>query len=343
MKFLFQMLTVAFACSAAASSQSLEDVFEIPFTGSAPAVDGCESTGEWKRSFRVNGAGTPVDQRRSEIAFAWDRSHLYVLAKSETAPRNMLCTSADSAPGSKALVHDDSVELWFDPPKSRRTADGSKRLGFFQMIVSHNGNSFGRHHNPGYGLPARDWNLDSVKKAWRVTNDVWTLEMAIPANAFGLAEYAEGDFPVLAVRNFRLGGGVQSPFLRPDGEYTEPQRYRKIRLAGRGRARTVDRRPAGLKPFVWNTPETSIVAEGGTRVGGASCGVQAGLKIPVPGAIVLHTKTSGPMKKKGWRRYFSTRYQQNGGYFGFQEDTNNGRCMMFFTDCFAETAESQSA
>ena len=64
MKFLFQMLTVAFVCSAAASSQSPEDVFEIPFTCSAPAVDGCESTGEWKRSFRVNGAGTPVAQRR---------------------------------------------------------------------------------------------------------------------------------------------------------------------------------------------------------------------------------------------------------------------------------------
>ena len=160
-----------------------EPALDIPLAAKAPTVDGVAAAGEWDSAFRVVGAGKPVDARRAEIAFSWDAGHLYVMAKSETAPRNRLVVGPESKPGSKKLVADDSVELWFDPPKELRNADETKRFGTFQMIVSHNGNVYGCHQSPGYGLQARDWKFDGLLKASAVTNDTWTLELAIPAKA----------------------------------------------------------------------------------------------------------------------------------------------------------------
>ena len=169
----------AMGISFLAAAQSVD----IPFAMTSPVIDGVAAVGEWDAALRIVGAGKPVDARRAEIAFSWDAGHLYVMAKSETAPRNRLVVGPESKPGSKKLVADDSVELWFDPPKELRNADETKRLGKFQMIVSHNGNAYGCHHDPGYGLPARDWNIKEVRKAWSVTNDTWTLELAVPAKA----------------------------------------------------------------------------------------------------------------------------------------------------------------
>ena len=300
---------------------------DISYADKALVIDGVAAAGEWDAALRIVGAGNPVDARHAEIAFSWDAECLYVMAKSETAPRNRLATTAESKPGSQHLVMDDSIELWFDPPKELRNADETKRLGKFQMIVSHNGNAYGCHHDPGYGLPARDWNIKEVRKAWSVTNDTWTLELAIPAKAFGLAKFAPMELPFLAVRNFRMQSGGQAPFLQPGGGFMDSANYPKMRLSRDAKGRTVDRRPAGLEPFVWNTPEACIVAEGGVN------GCKKGVKIPVPGSIVMRTKTTKKMEKKGWRRYFSTEFRGT-GYLGFQEDTGNGRTMLFFAHNF---------
>ncbi len=313
-----------------------ETTYGIPFSPTAPNVDGVAEAGEWDATLRIVGAGSPVDARYAEISFAWDEEHLYVMTKGETAPRNRLATCADSRDGSQRIVMDDSVELWFDPPKALRNADETKRLGIFQMIVSHNGNAYGCHHDPGYGLPARDWNLKAVSKAWSITNDVWTLEMAIPAKAFGLASFKPMELPLLAVRNFRMQGGWQAPFLQPGGGFMDAAHYPKMRLAGGAQSPAaadarervapvvIDRRPASQTPFAWNTPEACIVAEGGEA---------RDVKIPIPGSIVMRAKTAGGMEKKGWRRYFATQYRPS-GYLGFQEDTNNGRTMLFFAHGF---------
>ena len=305
--------------------------YSIPFAVKAPVVDGVESPSEWDEAFRVVGAGKPVDARRAEIAFAWDAGWLYVMAKSETAPRNRLVTTAESKPGSQRIVMDDSVELWFDPPKELRSADETKRFGTFQMIVSHNGNVYGCHQSPGYGLQARDWKLDAMKKATAVTNDTWTLELAIPASAFGLKAFAPMTLPLLAVRNFRIQSGVQAPFLPPGGGFMDSAHYPKMQLSRSDREQTVDRRPAGLAPFEWKTPEACIVADLSTT--GVARGTVKGVKLPVPGSMVIRSKTSSKMEKKGWRRYFSTGFR-NTGYLGFQEDTGNGRTMLFFAHHF---------
>ena len=322
----------AMGISFLAAAQSVD----IPFAMTSPVIDGVAAVGEWDAALRIVGAGKPVDARHAEIAFSWDAECLYVMAKSVTAPRNRLATTAESKPGSQHLVMDDSIELWFDPPKELRNADETKRLGKFQMIVSHNGNAYGCHHDPGYGLPARDWNIKEVRKAWSVTNDTWTLELAVPAKAFGLAKFEQMELSMLAVRNFMMQGCLQAPFLQPGGGFMDSANYPKMLLSRDAKGRTVDRRPAGLAPFVWNTPEACIVAEGGVSDGDgavATHGCQKGVKVPVPGAIVMHTKTTKKMEKKGWRRYFSTEFRGT-GYLGFQEDTGNGRTMLFFAHNF---------
>ncbi len=331
MKNLCCALVIVGALSVSVVCEAGCEPLEIPFAAKAPVIDGMAATGEWNEALHIVGAGKPVDARRAEIAFSWDAECLYVMAKSETAPRNHLATNADSRDGSQWLVMDDSIELWFDPPKKLRNADETKRFGKFQMIVSHNGNAYGCHHDPGYGLPARDWKLDAMAKACTVTNDTWTLELAIPAKAFGLAKFTPMELPLLAVRNFRVQSGVQAPFLPPGGGFMDSENYPKMRLVNDAKGRPIDRRPAGLEPFAWNTPEACIVAD---REGtGQTFGTMKGVMIPVPGAIVMRTKTTKKMEKKGWRRYFATGFKPS-GYIGFQEDTVNGRAMLFFAHHF---------
>ena len=319
------------ALSAVSAFASAHGQYEVPFAAKAPVVDGVASPGEWDAALRIIGAGKPVDARRAEIAFAWDAGWLYVMAKSETAPRNRLVTTAESRPGSQRIVMDDSVELWFDPPKELRSADETKRFGTFQIIVSHNGNVYGCHQSPGYGLQARDWKLDAMKKASVATNDIWTLELAIPAKAFGLARFEPMELPLLAVRNFRIQRGVQAPFLPPGGGFMDSAHYPKMRLSRGAKGSTLDRRSVDLPPFEWKTPEACIVADlAGT---GVAHGAVKGVKLPVPGSMVIRSKATSKMEKKGWRRYFSTGFR-NTGYLGFQEDTVNGRTMLFFAHHF---------
>lgn len=322
------LAAVAFISAAVSSVFGEPALYDVPFAVRAPVIDGVASAGEWDGALRIIGAGKPVDARYAEIAFAWDAENLYVCARSETAPRGRLATSAGSLPGTSRIVMDDSVELWFDPPKELRNADETKRFGYFQMIVNHKGDVYGCHHSPGYGLPARDWKLDSIKRKWAITNDVWTLEMAIPAKAFGLKAFEPLTMPLLSVRNFRLQNGRQAPFLQPGGGFMDAANYPKMHLARSATGRTIDRREKGAAPFVWATPEANIAAEGGGKAG-----VVKGVVIPVPGAIVMRTKTNGKLPPKKWRRYFSSAFRSS-GYLGFQEDTMNGRAMIFFAHHF---------
>ena len=306
--------------------------YEVPLAVKAPVIDGVEAMGEWDGALRIVGAGIPVDARHAEISLMWNSGHLYIKTKSESAPRNRLTTSTASFPGTAKIVMDDSVEFWFNPPKEVRTDDETKRFGFFQMIVNHKGDVYGRHHDPGYGLPARDWKLDAMVKDWTVSNDTWTLELAIPAQVFGIKTFVPMEISTLLVRNFRTQKPLQAPFIQPGGGFMDVENYPKMRLSREKTGQLVDRRPEDLAPFEWNTPEARIVADLETT--GIANGKISGVKIPFPGAILLRTKTAGEMADKGYRRYFSTDYRSS-GYFGFQEDMANGRTMLFFAHGFS--------
>ena len=159
------------------------------------------------------------------------------------------------------------------------------------MIVNHKGDVYGCHHDPGYGLSARDWKLDAMVRARTVSNDTWTLELAIPAAAFGVKSFAPMEMPALLVRNFRTQEARQAPFLETGGGFMDAAHYPRMYLSCEASGKTVDRRPDNLAPFKWNTPEACIVADFLTS--GISKGKVNGVKIPFPGAILLHTKTSG--------------------------------------------------
>ena len=324
-------LFVAVVFGIALSLSAMGETFAVPVASGAPKIDGVATAGEWDGALRIVGAGTPVDARRAEISLMWDTGFLYIKTESETAPRNRIATSAASLPGTAKIVMDDSVELWLDLPKDVRNADETKRFGFFQMIVNHKGDVYGCHHDPGYGLPARDWKLDAMAKAWTVANDVWTLELAIPAKAFGVKAFVPMEISALMVRNFRTQKSRQAPFLQPGGGFMDVGNYPKLRLSRDDAGKTVDRRPEGLAPFEWNTPEARIVA--GSETVAVAKGKVKGVKIPFHGAILMRTKAFGKMEGKGYRRYFSTEFSSS-GYLGFQEDTGNGRTMLFFAHNF---------
>ena len=195
-------------CTLAAGAAMLTGAAEytMPETQTAPVIDGKIKEEEWKNALKIGGAGNPVDPRKSEVFLTWDTANMYLAVRSETPPRGRLVTTPEAI----NIVMDDSVEFWFDPPKASRTVEQAK-FGEFQLIASHTGALFQKHHNPGYGLPARKW-LADIKAANSIHNGIWEIEIAIPAKAFGFEKLSESDWKLLPVRNFRTEPARQAPF-----------------------------------------------------------------------------------------------------------------------------------
>ena len=171
--------------------------FTVPQTSKAPVIDGKISQGEWKDALVISGTGGTVDHRKAELFLAWDENNLYAAVRVETPPRGKLVRNAGNHP-----VMDDSVEFWFDPPKSARTIEQGK-FGEFQMIISNGGRMTIDHHNPGYGLPVRKWVTHEMKVVNRIANDQWVCEFSIPAKAFGMNKLGNLDWKILSCVNFR--------------------------------------------------------------------------------------------------------------------------------------------
>ena len=304
--------------------------FEVPQAAVAPVADGTIGADEWAGALRLVGAGRPVDARRAELLMKWDAGNLYLAMRSVTAP----CGKLNFTPGGQPAMND-SIELWLDPPKAKRMVE-QKKFGYFQLITSWTGEPYLCHHDPGYGLPATKWKADGLKVASEIHGDEWHIELVIPAADLGLKTLAGVELPLLAVRNFRIGGGGQKPFGPGPAGFMDAGSYARFRMVASKSGKTYDwyseQKPA---PFEWKTPEAAIVASGKDLVFSAGgCQTVKGTKIPVPGTILLKAKTDKPLAK-GWRRYFSSKYRSS-GYFGFQEDANNGRTMLFFAHGFKD-------
>ena len=182
------------------------DSYVIPKAAQPVRVDGVIEEAEWRRSLLLSGAGMPIDQRSCQVRFAWNEEYLYVSFRSALPPGNRLVLNG------KAVIFDDGVELWFVPPKSLRTAEQYK-FGEFQILVNPKGKVYSRHHNPGYGLSAREWNANA-----RIGNSIrdgfWEIEIAIPAASFGMRKLSESDWKILAVRNYRTVPDRQASFMQ---------------------------------------------------------------------------------------------------------------------------------
>ncbi len=196
--------------------------YVVPQTAQKPVIDGrIDATGEWSNALVISGAGGEIDQRKSQVYFSWDPDWLYVGMKSETPPYGKLVVSGN------AVIHDDGIELWFAPPAELRTSEQYK-FGEFQLIANSKGEIYAKHHNPGYGLSTRDWKAD-IRIESRVENDLWDIEIAIPAKAFGLEKITSSDWKMLAVRNFRTQPSVQKPFT-PVVSFADASQYAVFKL-----------------------------------------------------------------------------------------------------------------
>lgn len=197
--------------------------FIVPQTAKAPAIDGKLSAGEWKNALVISGTGATLDHRKAELFLTWDANYLYGAVRVETPPRGKLVQNAGTNP-----VSDDSVEFWFDPPKSARVHEQWK-FGEFQVIISNAGRMLLQHHNPGYGLPVRNWVTGDMKVVNKVENEKWVCEFAFPAKAFGMDQFGELDWKILSCVNFRSAPGRQVPFM-PVASFMDSKSYPTFKL-----------------------------------------------------------------------------------------------------------------
>lgn len=310
---LFAPLAVAFF---AASAQAAEpaDVFVVPRTVAKPVVDGVIREGEYRQAATFRGAANyrrppssrppAIDPRTAECAVTWDEDYVYIAARSATEPGGVLPKGGPRDPITKT----ESVEFWFDPPQEIRQAEFSK-FGQFQLVVCWDGRVNLMHHNPGFGLPARKWKVDGLRVRNAIVGDVWDVEVAVPAAAFGAEKIGEGEWGLVLGRNYCTNPAVQctfAPFRTQNGAYTDASCYSRFTFK------------KGVQPTRFNgEPETILKT----------------VPLPVPCNITAKVRVSGKCAPRQYRRFFASQDLNGNGYFGLQETANpdgSVHMLMFF-------------
>lgn len=166
-----------------------------------PAIDGEIRTDEWKAASGFYGFGSPLEARRGKAWFGYDSGNLYFAFKTEMPPDNKLVANVRRQGGS--VVSDDSLEIWLVPPDAGRDVDGPKGKGYFQLIINSIGTVFGRHHEPGFGLPSTSWKPE-INWASGIRGDYWVMEFAIPMEDLGMDELVlPSEWKILLARNWK--------------------------------------------------------------------------------------------------------------------------------------------
>lgn len=266
----------------------------------APQIDGLIHEGEYAeastfvgaynyRDAARGGGEASADPRESECAFTWDENFLYLATRSRLTPN----------PKNIHAVSGESVEFWFDLPEEARTAEFAK-FGQFQLAVNWKGGIVCNHHNPGYGLPRRNWKagLDHIKVACSVRGELWDCEIAIPAAAFGLEKFSAGCWGVILGRNYATNPVAQRTYVpfAASGGYTVASAYQKFNLVTTGEE---------------------------TRYHGNPKLIMKAAPFPVPYNFTVKARVTGKMEPLKWRRFFASQCRPGTGYFGVQLVTNH--------------------
>ena len=297
---LGKLSAAAFAAALSCAAFAEGDVprYDVPKARKAPVVDGVIDRGEYDGAMTVKGVANyrlakfagkepKIDDRAVECAITWDDGFIYFASRSEVPGGKPVVANSRLNP-----IHGDSVELWISPPEAARVGEFA-RFGQFQLIVDSSGRVKGMQSNPGYGLPARKWKVDSVRVGNCLHDGLWDVEIAVPASAFGAEKIPAGEWRLLPCRNLRSEPSVQTTFV----PFAEVGGY------------SVD---AGYPVFTF--------AESGkpTVLGGAAELFQRGVPVPVPGNITVKVRVSSDVPPNKYRRIFSTMFRGS-GYLGLQQ------------------------
>ena len=196
--------------------------FSLPYLQKAPQIDGRINDEEWQGALAFSGA--PNGELRKQTFFmGYTSEGLYIAVRSEMPKRGDLATLG------RNIVLDDSLEFWFAPPEKDRE-QGPLAFGKFQYIVTHNGKSFSRQHEPGYGLAARDWNCGTPFKMSKNKN-YWETEFFFPAAVFGFKKLESADWKMFFGRNFAIPPLGQVRYTDAGNEFMRSDLFSTFHLA----------------------------------------------------------------------------------------------------------------
>lgn len=151
----------------------------------APEIDGQISADEWTSASRYTGfsklPGAKVSHHQPEVRFGYDDHALYIALVSKGHQRAPV---ADKTRRDSNVWEDDGVELYLQPKPGK----------LYQIIINPQGVVFDRRIRKG-GSAAENaaWNCEGLRAVTKVSNEVWSTELAIPFSDLGLTAPKPGD------------------------------------------------------------------------------------------------------------------------------------------------------
>lgn len=159
-----------------------------------PVIDGDIDGVEWSqaaqsRSFFHFGKGSLISEGTAfKVRFTEDTLYLAVRCEQLNPPKAVL-TAHDSD-----IYNEERVEVFFQPDRNDST--------YYQFIVNAIGTTFeGKGFDRSWGGDGSGW-----KSAVSYHDGYWAVEIALPANLFGLQEFADGEYGLNVCRSQLIGG-----------------------------------------------------------------------------------------------------------------------------------------
>lgn len=181
-------------------------LFTIPFTSTAPKIDGIIDDAEWQNAFSISALQTTegrISSRQTQVWMCWDADYLYLAMRSPLRPgERVMQAYRQTGRDNSKIVFDDSYEIWLNA--DTLSPDGEKV--FFQYLGNYAGAEFDVMFEPTVGNSRPGWE-SGWKPANRITPDgkFWEMEVAIPRQSiYRNQPFEDGEaLHGLFVRNFK--------------------------------------------------------------------------------------------------------------------------------------------
>jgi hypothetical protein len=191
-------------------SLDLRPRFNVPRTATRPEIDGVLGEEEWRQAVVLRGTTKPNNPhlvgRRVSFRLAWDRSHLYIGARSSIREGEVLIKNLRE-PRSLGVVFDDAYEFGLD---LRGANQGPNEAPFFfKFILNALGAGEYQKIYPTIGQSIYNWNPDMAigNRVWEDESGQrwWDMELALDLDDLQMPRPLQaGDtLGVLLARDFK--------------------------------------------------------------------------------------------------------------------------------------------